>query len=601
MLKPASQAWKKAASSRSTPKMKRCPQCNRVETDEALKFCRVDGVTLVDDSSSFSREAGTAQFAPAASEVHTNILPHRTDANINRATAPTTVLPPQPAPGTTSELGKPKSRRTTIMIAVIVTAVVAAVTAVLVDSYRSRRSSAAAIQSIAVMPFMNESGNADLEYLSDGMTETLINSLSQLPNLSVKARSTVFHFKGKGATPQQVGSELSVQAVLNGRVTQHADQLTLSLELVDTRTGDQIWGEQYNRKTTDLVVLQNQVARDVASSLRTKLSSTNEEKLARTYTESTEAYNLYLQGVFYWNKLDARNAIACFNRAIAIDPNYALAYSGLGDSQLSLLVAPNGGVITPANAEEALRKARECAGKALELDRDLPDAHALMGLLSLMQDHDFAGFEREINRAIELNPNFAEGHRRNGIRLFYLGQFEAARTELTKALDIDPLSDLTNLNYASTLLYEGRYDEAEARIRKSIEIDPGFALFHGQLSTLYRLKGTYAAAVEESAKTSELQNLPDYARLKRDSFAKGGWQGYLRALVAGLEQNKANPYFLAIAYVELGEKDKAFAALEEVYAAHSNFVGYLKIDPQLNPLRDDPRFTALLKKSGFPQ
>jgi len=582
--------------------MKRCPECNRVETDGALKFCRVDGATLISDSSAFSDEAGTAQLGALvdASEGYTSILPHRTDANIKRGTAQTTVLPPPPAPITTSELSKPTSRRRTIIIAVIVTALVAAACAIFVNAYRSRNR-ANSIQSIAVMPFVNESGNADLEYLSDGMTETLINGLSQLPNLSVKARSTVFHYKGKGATPQQVGSELSVQAVLNGRVTQHADQLTLSLELVDTRTGDQIWGEQYSRKTTDLLVLQNQIAKDVASSLKTKLSTANEAKLAKTYTANPEAYNLYLQGVFYWNKLDGRKAIECFNRAIAIDPNYALAYSGLGDSYLALLVAPNGAVITPAVADEALRKGRECAAKALELDRDLPEAHALMGLLSLMQDHDFAGFEREINRAIELNPNFAEGHRRNGIRLFYLGQFEAARTELKKALDIDPLSDLTNHNYASTLLYEGRYDEAEAQIRRNLEIDPGFALFHGQLSMLYRLKGNYAAAVEESARTSELQNLPDAARWKRDSFAKGGWQGFLRALVTAFEHSQANPYGLAIAYVELGEKDKALAALEEVYAAHSNFLGYLKIDPQLNPLRDDPRFTALLKKSGFPQ
>jgi TolB-like protein len=461
------------------------------------------------------------------------------------------------------------------------------------------RRAAGPINSIAVMPFVNDSGNAEIEYLPDGMTETLINSLSQLPNLSVKARSTVFHFKGKGATPQQVGAELSVQAVLNGRVTQHGDQLTLSLELVETRTGDQIWGEQYNRKTADLVTLQSQIARDVSSKLRTRLSKANEQKLAKTYTENPEAYKLYLQGVFYWSRLNARQAIECFQQAIAIDPNYALAYSGLGDSYI-LLVLP-AGVQGTAKVDEVLSKAREYAAKALVLDRDLPDAHALMGLVLLVRDRDFAGFEREINRAIELNPNFAEGHRRNGLRLLYLGQFEAARTELSKALDLDPLSNLTNHTYAQTLVYEGRYDEAEARIRKNLEIDPGFALFHVQLSTLYRLKGNYAAAVEESAKNSELQNQPEAARLKRERFAKGGWQGYLHAFVTELEQNKSTPYALAIAYAELGEKDKAFAVLEEVYKSHSNLIGYFKIDPQLNPLRDDPRFAALLRKAGFPQ
>ena len=185
----------------------------------------------------------------------------------------------------------------------------------------------------------------------------------------------------------------------------------------------------------------------------------------------------------------------------------------------------------------------------------------LMGLVLLTQDHDFAGFEREITRAIELNPNYAEGHRRNGLRLFYLGQFEAALFEFRKALDLDPLSDLTNFNYAQTLVYQGRYDEAETQIRKNLEMDPGFALFHAQLSTLYRLKGNYAAAVEESAKTSELQNHPETARLKRESFAKGGWQGYLRARGDELEQNKSNPYALAIAYVELGEKGQGFGCV----------------------------------------
>ena len=582
--------------------MKRCPQCNRVETDEAMKFCRVDGTTLVNDSSSIGSEAGTADLssAPNASEVHTSILPHNTNPAVNRATSPTTVLPTPPATGATSELSRTKTKRTTIVIAVIVTAVVAATSAVIVDTYRSRKASAGAIDSIAVMPFVNESGNAEFEYLSYGMTETLINNLSQLPNLSVKARSTVFHYKGKGATPQQVGTELSVQAVLNGRVTQHADQLTLSLELVDARTGNQIWGDQYVRKANDLVALQNQVARDVANSLRTKLSTVNEQKLTKKYTENPDAYKLYLQGVFYWNQLKSEKAIECLQQAITIDPNYALAYSGLGDAYLLRLVLP-GAQQTAADVDEALSKARQAAAKALELDPDLADAHGLMALVFLTQDHDFAGMEREINRAIELNPNYAEGHRRKGLRLFYLGQFEAARVEYRKALDLDPLSNLTNFNYAQNFIYAGRYDEAENQIRNNLKMDPSFALFHAQMSLLHRLRGNYAAAVEESAKMSEQQNRPESARLKRESFAKGGWPGYLRAVVGELEQTKANPYSLAIAYAELGEKDKAFAALEDVYNAHSNFIGHFKVDPQLSPLRDDPRFKALLKKSGFPE
>src|SRR5207244_10241349 len=199
--------------------------------------------------------------------------------------------------------------------------------------YVSRKTNAA-IQSIAVLPFTNASGNSDIEYLSDGITESLINSLSQLPNLSVKARSTVFHYKDKDVTPQQVGSELSVQAVLNGRVAQRGDQLTLSLELVDARTGNQIWGEQYNRKTTDLTSLQSEIARDVSNKLRTKLSGADEQKLTKNYTANPEAYQLYLKGQFYLKKRtvqDLKRAIECFQQATTLEPNYALAFAGLAD------------------------------------------------------------------------------------------------------------------------------------------------------------------------------------------------------------------------------------------------------------------------------
>jgi eukaryotic-like serine/threonine-protein kinase len=575
--------------------MKRCPTCNRVESDEALSFCRVDGTTLM----SIDNEAGTVRLSSGSvsSEVATGTLPHSTNADFSRVTAPTSVLPSPSAPSATRDLRAktPLNRKALAVIAIVI---VASVLTFGFISYRARNSRAA-IQSIAVMPFVNESGNAEFEYLSDGMTEMLINRLSQIPNLSVKARSTVFHYKGKGTTPQQVGTELSVQAVLNGRVTQHADQLTLSLELVDTRTGDQIWGDQYIRTANDLVGLQNQLARDVASSLRTKLSTDNEQKLTKKYTENPEAYKHYLQGVFYWNQFNRPKAIEYFQKAITIDPNYAPAHSGLGDAYM-LQVAISGSP-TVADAEAAIANARRSAAKALELDPELPDAHGLMGLLLWIQDRDFAGFEREIKRAIELNPNYAEGHRRNGLRLFYLGQFDAALVEYRKALDLDPLSNVTNFNYAQTFVYAGRYDEAEQLIQKNLKLDPSFRLFRNQLWTLYRLKGDYAAAVEQSARSSEEQNQPEFARLKREAFAKGGWQGYLRATVGELEQSNSSHYLLATSYAELGEKDKAFAALENVYNAHSNLVGYFKIDPLLNPLRDDPRFKALLKKSGFPE
>ncbi|HZI50149.1 MAG TPA: hypothetical protein VFD75_20285 [Pyrinomonadaceae bacterium] len=316
--------------------MKRCPQCNRVETDEALKFCRVDGATLVNDSSSIGSEAGTAGLnsAPSASEVHTSILPQVTSANVNRATGPTTALPAQPAASTTVELSKPKRRKAAIIITVIVTAVVAATAALLVNFYHSKTSSAV-IQSIAVMPFVNESGNADVEYLSDGMTETLIRSLSQLPGLNVKARSSVFRYKGKETDARTIGRELAVQAVLNGRVMQRGDQLILNLELVNPETENVIWTDQYDRKFSDIIALQNEIARDVSSKLKLKLSGTDQQKLAKNYTVDAEVYRLYLQGRFYWNKRTAsevQKAIPYFKQGVEKDPNFALGYIGLADS-----------------------------------------------------------------------------------------------------------------------------------------------------------------------------------------------------------------------------------------------------------------------------
>src|SRR5499427_4070345 len=285
--------------------MKRCPQCNRVEPDEALKFCRLDGATLVVDSSSFNGEAGTAQLgsSPNVSEVHTSILPHNTKSNVNRATAPTTVLP-APTPATTGTLTKPK-RKTTIVIAVIVTAVVAAVTAIVVDSYRSRNT-AKSIRSIAVLPFENKSSDADTDYLSDGLADSLIFRLSQLPGLKVSPATSVMRYKGKDKDIAKVASELGVEAIMTGRLLKHSDNLSITVELIDIRDNKSLWGEQYERKMSDLLSTQREIAPAITQKLQLKLSG-NEKALTKHYTENNEAYQLYLKGRYYWNKRDEEN------------------------------------------------------------------------------------------------------------------------------------------------------------------------------------------------------------------------------------------------------------------------------------------------------
>jgi serine/threonine-protein kinase len=471
-------------------------------------------------------------------------------------------------------------------------------TAVTVAGFYLRgRNSHATIQSIAVMPFVNESGKPEFEYLSDGMTDTLITSLSQIPNLNVKARSSVFRYKGKETSPKTIGQELNVQAVLNGRVAQRGDDLTLTLELVDVQTENVIWSEQYNRKQTDLVSLQSDIARDVSSKLKIKLSGADEQKLTKNYTQNAEAYKLYLQGRFYANKRtpkDSRKAIDCFQQAVGIDPNYALAYGGLAISYVYLTIYGD------EPGAETFPKAHEFASKASQLDGNLAEPHILLGLLKFLQEHDSVGWERESQLALAANPNSTDAHRLNGLRFLFLGRFDEALAEEQRALEIEPLSTAGNINYSYALFYAGRIDDSEAQTKKVIELAPDFWLSHHYLSIIYRYKGNYAQSVEELAKSKDLRDETEAARLIRESFAKGGWQGFLRAMTVEHAPMKMTPYNIAGFYAEAGDKDRAFAALNEAVDKYDQFIGFVKIDPFLKPLRDDPRFQQVVKRIGFP-
>ena len=406
--------------------MKRCLQCNRVETDEALKFCRVDGATLVSDSSSIDKEAGTVRLdsGSVSSELATGTLPHSTNADLSRATAPTTVLPSQLASSTSNDLRlATKTRLNPKALVVIGAAIVAAVTAVVVISYRNR-SNRTAIQSIAVMPFVNASGNGELDYLSDGMTETLIRSLSQLPNLSVKSRSTVFTYKGKPATPNSIGQELGVQAVLLGRVVQRGDALSLGLELVNTQTQDVIWTDEYERRSSDLISLQNDIARDVSGKLKLKLSGDDQRKLATNYTNDPEAYRLYLQARFYLNKRVGKQyeqAESYLKASIEKDPNFALGYAGLAEFI----------------GERDRPKAKEYILRALALDNQLSDAHSALGY-QLMLDYDFGSSGQELERAIELDPKNARAYQHNAVRLMMMGKYDESLASFDRAIEIEP-------------------------------------------------------------------------------------------------------------------------------------------------------------------
>ena len=579
--------------------MKRCPQCNRVESDEALVFCRADGMALISDSVSFTSDAGTAKFGagPVSSEINTSLLPHTSTApEISRSTGPTTVLPSSDTQRKTRELSKPTLRKALVAMAAII--VVSLLAGGIYWSRWSGSKNNAPIESIAVMPFINSSSNPDVEYLSDGMAETLINSLSQLPNLSVKARSSVFRYKGKEVDPQTVGKELNVQAILNGRVLQRGDDLTLYLSLVETRTGNQLWGEQYNRKQADLISLQNEIGRDVLSKLKTRLSGAEEQKVAKNYTQNAEAYQLYLQGRFFWNKRTPQTiqkSIEYFQKAIEKDPNYALGYAGLSDGYA--LLAYYGG----APAQEALPKAREAALKALSMDDNLAESHNALGFVLVLYDYDYVGAERQYRRVIELNPNYALAHQNLGVMLNRIGRHEEGMAEIRRALEIEPLSIVINRLYGDALFCSKRYDEALAQLKKTLELDPAFPTTHLSLSGLYQLTGKYTDSVESYAKYQDLSGRLQPARLARESFAARGWQGYLKEMTGTQRPTGVSPFIAATFLVQLGEKDKAFAELDKALDNREYLLLYIKIDPRLDPLRDDPRLNELIRRMRFPE
>lgn len=462
--------------------------------------------------------------------------------------------------------------------------------------FLSSRTTRAAIESIAVMPFVNASGNTDTEYLSDGMTETLINSLSQIPNVSVKARSTVFRYKGKEIDSKTIAAELDVQAILRGRVVQRGEQLTLNLELIDGGTENLLWGNRYERKPSELVALQSEITRDVSNKLKATLSGAEAARVEKNFTANSEAYQLYLKGRFYGSKrtaADAQKSIEYFQQAAALDPEYALAYAGLAEAHwfLALYSYPQ--------VNEVIPKARELARKALDLDDSLAEPHSILGVICFNYDRDFACMERETKRAIELNPKYSEGHRRYGLLQQDLGRFEEARAAYLRSLEIDPLSPVTNFQVAQLLFFERRYEESETQSKRNVELGPDFWYAHLQLFHVHRMKRNHSSAVEALARVQEARGEPDAANFIRESFITGDWAAFVKNITGQRARLKLYPYFVATFFAELGDRDKAFAALNDAIETKDQHTAWMKVDPYMDPLRDDPRFRQVMRRAGF--
>jgi serine/threonine-protein kinase len=503
----------------------------------------------------------------------------------------------------TSVPSQPKSRwlRWPYLAGAVALVVVLLALALNVENLRDRllgRADSGRIDSIAVLPFVNMSNDAKTEYLSDGITESLINNLSQLPNLAVMSRNTVFRYKGREIDPQRVGHDLGVQAILTGRLVQTGDELLISVSLESLRDRRQIWGEQYNRKLSNLVSVQQELASDIYGRLRPRLARDEKKLLTKPATEDVEANQLYLQGLFYsnkWTEGDFRRAADYFTQAVQKDPHYALSYAGLADTY-SLL--GDAGYLPPS---EAWPKAKAAAMQALAIDDSLAEAHTSLGLVKEHFEWDWAGAEKEFKRGIELNANSAAAHHWYGDYLANMGRFEEGMRETKRAQQLDPLSLVINTNLGWQYYVVGQNDQAIEQLRKVLDIDPKFALARRILEEVYTQMGKHKEAVEEREKIVSLSGSPELAASIEEDFAKSGYRGVLQSWLNGLTEiskhGYVSSYSIAQAYIRMGEKEKAFSWLERAYEEHDSGLVSLGVEPMFASVRSDPRFLDLLRRA----
>ena len=460
-----------------------------------------------------------------------------------------------------------------------------------------------AIESVAVLPFSNGSSDSNAEYLSDGITESLINNLSQLPNLRVMARSTVFRYKANDADPQKIGNDLHVQAVLSGRLLQQGNVLIIQAELMDVKTGVQLWGGQFNRSAEDVLALQDDLSREIAEKLRVKLTGEQKQRLARRNTEDAEAYRFYLKGRYYWNKRSPegmQKAASYFQQAIDKDPAYALAYAGLADTYVYLsffnMVAPR----------DAMPRAKAAAAKALEIDDHLAEAHVSLGYMSYAYDWDWPAAGRHFDQALALDPAYTRAHIFYPFYLSSRGQSQEAVTVAKSALDLDPASPSLSHSLAVQFYLTRQFDQAIEQCRKTLEMDPNFAVAYAVLGQTYLAKGMNSEAAPVLEKYSALsQGSVDSLALLGYSQARRGKKSQALRTIDELKETSKNSFvpafYFALVYAALEDKDQAFMWLEKGYDERFARFAYLKLEALWDPLRSDERFRDLVRRVGIPQ
>ena len=473
--------------------------------------------------------------------------------------------------------------------------------------YWRGKTSTSQIESIAVLPFASVGSNADADYLSDGLTESLIASLAHLPQLKVKSRNSVFRYKGKEVDAQKIGRELSVDALLTGRVVQRGDAIQVSADLTNVQDNTEIWGEHYERKASDIISLQQQIAGDIANKLRSKLSGAEKQQVTKQGTQNPEAYQLYVKGRYYWNKrtnADIKTAVSYFNQAIDKDPGYALAYTGLADA---FSVLPNYG----GDPSDVIPKAVAAARKALELDPTLASPHAVLAAAKASIDWDFAGGEAEFRKALELDPSDATVHQWFSEMLQGLsGRTQEAIDEDNRAHELDPLSPIIAFSRGTAYASDRQFGKAIEIFKRVIDDNPTFGRAHAGLASVYWAEHKYPEAVQEFKMGSQLEgdkNYAEWADALDKGFRSGGWQGALhKAIEVDLAQRQAktgyvSPYQIAALYSDLGDKEHAFEWLNTAYQERDGFLSGLPTDFLFDSLRSDPRYAELVRKIGLPQ
>ena len=504
-----------------------------------------------------------------------------------------------------SSAGVPRWSRRTILISAMALASVVAVIAV--GGFYFRSSSGPPINSVAVLPFTNDSGDPNMEYLSDGITEGVIDRLSGLPNLKVISRASSFRYKQRDIDPQKIAKELGVEALVTGRIVQRGDDLSVSVELVNAREDKQLWGERYKRKLADITSVQQEIATAVSGRLRVGLTSEEKTHLSKSSATNPEAYQLYLRGRYHANQTteaELRKSIEYFQQAIDKDPRYALAYAGLADSYSAL-----GGGWMYLPPTDTLPKAKAATEKALELDDTLAEAHAALAYATFF-DWDWPGAEREFKRAIELNPNSALSHARYGECLKTRLRFNESIAEAQRALELDPLSPDTFSQLGNFYLMTRRYDESIAQFQKALDLNPNLPVVRAMLATAYAMKRMYPQALAEYDKIAD----QDKVTAAGNQFAAGmlGWIYAVSGrrtdalkIAQELKDLSAHTYvdfyWSGVIYAGLGDKDEAFRLLEKSYQEHAATLPYLAVDPFWYGMHSDPRYADLLRRVGLPQ